>query len=52
MEGCDPGFQGEKCVRGTFTYLVFLHMYYKRTMFFLCLGMTRDGKCILMVYLL
>ena len=34
MEGCDPGFQGEKCVRGTFTNLVFLHIYYKRTMFF------------------
>ena len=34
MEGCDPGFQGEKCVRGTFTNVVFLHMHYERTMFF------------------
>ena len=34
MEGCDPGFQGEKCVRGAFNNLVFLHMYYKRTFFF------------------
>ena len=52
MEGCDPGFQGEKCIKGTFTNFVFLHMYYKRTFFFLCLGKAYAGKCIITVYIL
>ena len=51
MEGCDPGFQGEKCVRGTFTYFVFLHMHYKRTCF-ICLGKAYAVKCIITVYIL